>query len=203
MLTNGPFSNRIAYLLGFVVLFLAMILIGFQLYFPSPALPKIRVLPDFKLTERMGSERQLSDLKGKVWLADLVYTTCPSTCPMLSHRFSGLQAEAFKNPAVRFVSISVNPSHDTPEVLRAYADQFHADSGKWWFLTGDKEKVQTFLETGLQLGSKASPENGTEFLHSTKIVLVDKNGVIRAYYEGVEGDVNALILRDIRRLLKE
>jgi protein SCO1/2 len=196
-------TNAGWYLLFITVFFCALGAAWFEVKYSPPPLEKIRQLPGFKLTERSGSEVQLSDLKGKVWLADLVYTTCPSTCPMLSSRLSALQSEAFKNEAVRFVSISVNPAHDTPEVLRPYAERFHAEPGKWFFLTGDKSKVSDLVNEGFLLTSKDSPDGSREMVHSTKIALVDRNGVIRAYYEGANGDESQQMLRDIRRLLRE
>ena len=173
-------------------------------YSPSPPpLEKIRPVPEFNLTESSGRGIGLSDLKGKVWLADLIYTTCPSICPVLSGRLSALQSEAFKNGGVRFVSISVNPAGDTPEVLRTYAEKYHATPGKWYFLTGDKTAVSELANRGFMLAAGEPRDDGTELVHSTKIALVDKNGVIRAYYEGVTGDESRKILRDIRALLGE
>jgi protein SCO1/2 len=206
MTHSSPFKKRANAGLMAVCLAVAFCAIGatwFEAKYSPPALAKIRQLPDFKLTERSGAKIQLSDLKGKVWLADLVYTTCPSTCPMLGNRLSGLQGEAFKSDAVRFVSISVNPTHDTPGVLRPYAERFHAEPGKWLFLTGDKTKVAALVNDGFLLTSKDAPDGSQEMVHSTKIALVDKNGVIRAYYEGAAGDESQQILRDIRRLLRE
>lgn len=201
--TPRPRIRASWYLLGLVVVCCAVGATWFEAKYSTPPLQKIRQLPDFKLTERSGSEIQLSDLKGKVWLADLVYTTCPSTCPMLSNRLSSLQSEAFKNDAVRFVSISVNPAHDTPEVLRTYAEKFHANQGKWFFLTGDKTKVTELVDWGFLLAAKETSDGSAEMMHSTKIALVDRSGVIRAYYEGAQGDETQQILRDIERLLRE
>lgn len=191
------------FLVCLAVVFCAVDITWFEAKYSPPPLQKIRPLPDFKLTECRGAEVQLSDLKGKVWLADFVYTTCPSTCPMLSSRLSALQDEAFKSDAVRFVSISVNPANDTPEVLRPYAEKFHAKEGKWFFLTGDKTKVTELVTGGFLLTLKDSPDGSPDMVHSTKIALVDKAGVIRAYYEGAASDETQRILRDVRRLLCE
>jgi len=191
------------YFLCLTVAFCAVGALWFELKNTPPPLQKIRQLSDFKLTECRGGDVHLSDLKGKVWLADFVYTTCPSTCPMLSSRLAVLQDEAFKNDAVRFVSISVNPAHDTPDVLRPYADKYHAKQGKWFFLTGDKTRVTELVSGGFLLTMKGAPDGSNDMVHSTKIVLVDKAGVIRAYYEGAVADETHRISRDIRRLLRE
>src|SRR5437899_2759048 len=84
----------------------------------QPPLQSLKPVPEFQLTERSGQTVTLADLKGKVWLADFVYSTCPGPCPMISSRLAGLQKQALQNPGVRFVSITTNPAEDTPEVLK-------------------------------------------------------------------------------------
>lgn len=192
------------YPLALIVVILALGAIWLQVKFSEPALPKIGRIPDFELTERSGSPVRLADLHGKVWLADFVYTTCPGTCPMLSSRLSVLQEEAFRDDGVRFVSISVNPEHDTPGVLQQYAEKFRAVPDKWLFLTGEKSKVRDLVNNGFRLVADDAPQDAQqELVHSTKMVLVDQNGVIRVMYDGTTGDEKQKILRDIRRLLTE
>ena len=163
-------------------------------------------VPDFQFTDRSGQRVSLKDLKGKVWLANFVYTTCPTTCPMLSNRFSSLQEKALaaaENDSVRMVSFSVDPDHDTPEVLKGYADALKATE-KWLFLTGPREQIERVAREGFLVGFQKVPGVSNDISHSTKIALVDRNGVVRAYYDGVgENDESPKILDDLQTLLKE
>jgi len=179
---------------------------------PDGSFVKYAAVPDFTLTDRSGARVSLADLKGKVWLADFIYTTCPDTCPMLSSRFSELQTEvAALNGAgdVRFVSFSVDPEHDTPEVLQGYARHLKAGD-HWYFLTGDKAQVTEIARRGFLLGFEKMPDKTIN--HSTKIALVDRAGNVRRFYDGVGGaegiegtpdSMNAKIVADIETLLKE
>ena len=168
---------------------------------PPPG--KIKPLPDFELTERSGKTVRLADLKGKVWIADFMYTTCPGPCPMMSSRLSALQNTLLQHDDVRFVSISTNPAIDTPEVLRGYAEKFHASPDKWLFLTGDKTAIYDLGNKGFLL-SVAEQRGGEEpVVHSTRLALVDKSGVIRGYYD-TEGEGSAeKLIRDVTTLLRE
>ena len=185
----------------------------------KPPLQHIKTLPDFSLTERSGKTVRLADLKGKVWLADFVYTTCPGPCRTITRNMSELQNAMQQFPDVRLVSISTDPAHDSPQVLRDYAENFHASSEKWLFLTGEKSKVYDLIEHGFLLPIAEQRDAEQPILHSTKIMLVDKNGVIRAFYDGAELTPNsansdaatpasreqttAAIVNDVRRLLRE
>ena len=178
---------------------------------PEPPLQRIKTLPDFQLMERSGKSVGLADLKGKVWLADFVYTTCPGPCLMISSRLAELQNEALQNPAVRFVSVSTDPEHDTPEVLQKYAEHFHAAPDRWLFLTGEKGKVYGLIRDGFLLAVAEQPGAEQPIIHSTKLMLVDKNGVVRNFYDGAsegrsteeKSAENRAILRDIDRLARE
>ncbi len=170
------------------------------------AFGRYATVPPFHFTERSGKPVSLDDLKGKVWLANFLYTTCPSTCPMLANRLADLQKAALAEGSgdeVRLVSFSVDPEHDTPEVLREYADALKADP-RWLFLTGEKTAIETLARKGFLLGFTQEPGTDGEIGHSTKIALVDRNGVVRRFYDGVgENDEAPRILRDLQKLLQE
>jgi cytochrome oxidase Cu insertion factor (SCO1/SenC/PrrC family) len=164
-------------------------------------------LPDFSLTERSGSVVTLADLGGQVWVADFIFTNCSGPCPLLSSQMANLQRALRDTPGVRLVSFSVDPQRDTPDVLSQYARHFGADSGKWLFLTGEKEKLYTLIHDGFKLGvgdgSTAAGHGGPELItHSTRFVLVDQQGRIRKYYMGTEKDAVEQIVPDVRRLLQ-
>jgi len=167
----------------------------------AAALQSYWQVPEFTLTERSGREVQLADLKGKVWLADFVYTTCPGPCPILSTRMSEVQKALGNESDVRLVSISTDPESDTPAVLKEYAERYKAGD-HWWFLTGKKDAVYSLAREGFKLPiADAAP--GAAIIHSTRIVLVDKKGTVRGFYEGT-GDLSAQdIANDVRKILAE
>jgi len=168
----------------------------------TPAtLQKYWTLPDFALTERSGKPLRLGDLAGKVWVADFIYTTCPGPCPMLTNRMAHVQKELDGTPDFGIVSISVDPVTDTPDVLKAYAEKFKAGPN-WFFCTGEKEAIYQLAHDGFKL-PLAEATAGAPIIHTTRIVLVDKTGTIRGFYEGATDAGVEDIIRDIRRLLEE
>lgn len=176
---------------------------------PNAPLDKFKQVPDFDFTDRDHKKVSRSDLRGKVWLADFIYTTCPDTCPMLSKRLANLQERAlaigkeYGEDEVRLVSFSVDPNHDTPEILSQYAKALNAGP-KWHFLTGDLPHIQRVAREGFLIGFEKVPGVTEEISHSTKIVLVDHKGIVRRYYDGIgDNDESEQILTDIRKLLKE
>jgi protein SCO1/2 len=159
-------------------------------------------IPDFSLTERSGQPVSMADLKGKVWVADFFYSTCPGPCPMMTSRLSELQKKLADEADVRLVSISTDPAKDTPEVLQAYAKNFGA-SERWLFLTGEKEAIFSLAQKGFKLSVSEDPTAAEPITHSTKLVLVDRSGTVRGLYEGVGEDDSERLVRDVRRLLQE
>jgi len=169
----------------------------------APAtLSKYWSLPDFSLTERSGQTVHLANFAGKVWVADFFYTTCPGPCPMLSSRLSGVQKSIGSDPGVRLVSISVDPDKDTPEVLKTYAERFKAGE-HWLFLTGQREAIYSLAREGFKLPVAEAPAQGGLIAHSTRLILVDKTGTVRGFYEGADEAGVENLVRDIKRLLEE
>jgi protein SCO1/2 len=169
----------------------------------SAELPKYWSIPEFSLTERSGQPLRSSDLAGKVWVADFFYTSCPGPCPALTSRFSDVQNALGNASGVRLVSISVDPGKDTPDVLKVYADRFKAGPN-WFFCTGEKEAIIKLAHDGFKLpvAEGGSPEAGP-ITHTTRLVLVDKTGTARGFYEGTTEEGVRDIVRDIHRLLEE
>ncbi len=161
-------------------------------------------VPQFSLLERNGERVTLESMRGKVWLADFVFTKCPDICPLLNSRIAGIQDQLLASGEnVAIVSFSVDPANDTPEVLRDYADHLGA-SKRWLFMTGEKHQLQKIAMEGFLMGFHN--EEGTapaEVSHSSKIALVDQEGVVRRFYEGVTQDESAKIVADVQTLLKE
>ena len=159
-------------------------------------------VPGFQLTNQNGQPFRSAQLSGKIWIADFIYTTCPGPCPMISSRMSELQKPLQKTD-VHLVSFSVNPEKDTPEVLRGYADKLQAEPGRWDFLTGAKPAIYKLSHDGFKLAvSDGSDAQGIP-VHSTRIVLVDRHGQIRGYYDATEPEAITKLLADTNHLLRE
>jgi len=162
-------------------------------------------VPDFKLTERGGTEVTLTQLRGKVWIADFIYTTCTDTCPLQTAAMAKLQKEFAAQSNVQFVSVSVDPERDTPQVLSAYADKHEADRQRWYFLTGQRDQVIKLVRDGFHLSVAALPDSveGNGMIpHSPRFVLIDGQTQIRGYYDSRAMDGVARLRNDIQTLLK-
>lgn len=109
-------------------------------------------VPDFALSERAGQLVTKASLLGKVWIVDFIFTRCVDQCPLASSRMAQLQKAFAAEDEVRLVSITVDPEHDTPVVLRHYAENFGADPQRWLFLTGDKQHIYRLAREGFHLG---------------------------------------------------
>jgi protein SCO1/2 len=160
------------------------------------------MVPAFQLTNQNGQAFGSGQLAGKIWIADFIYTTCPGPCPMISSRMSELQ-KPLENSDVHLVSFSVDPEKDTPAVLRDYAAKLQAQPGRWDFLTGSKSAIYKLSHDGFKLAvSDGSAEQGLP-IHSTRMVLVDRRGQIRGYYDAVEADAITNLVADANHLLRE
>ena len=162
-------------------------------------------VPDFKLTERSGIEVNLTRLRGKIWIADFIYTTCTDTCPLQTAAMAKLQKEFATQSNVQFVSVSVDPDRDTPQVLSAYADKHEADRQRWYFLTGQRDQVIKLVRDGFHLSVAAFPSGAEQsgmIPHSPRFVLIDQQAQIRGYYDSRAMDSLARLRNDIEILLK-
>ena len=147
-------------------------------------------VPDFKLTERSGKPVTKADLAGKVWVASFVFTRCPGPCPAVTATVARLQKDLAGEPGVRFVTFTVDPERDDPAELRKYADRYRADPERWLFVTGPEAEIHKLMTDGFKVGvtKKPAAKPGEEFDHSTRLVLVDKTGTVRGYYDGMAAD---------------
>ncbi len=156
-------------------------------------------VPDFSLTTQQGEPLTLSDMKGKIWVADFIFTNCPTICPAMTQEMARLQSEFVADP-VYFVSFSVDPERDTSKVLSRYATAYGADDRRWHFLTGDKAHIYQLAEDGFSL---AAGHNGTEILHSTRFVLITPDGNIYGYYDSRSKPALLRLRRDVKALLEK
>lgn len=157
---------------------------------------------DFTFTNQDGEPVSKKDLKGKVWVADFIFTNCADVCPPMTANMAKLQ-DMLKEEGledVEIVSFSVDPTVDTPEVLKEYGHRFNVDFNNWSFLTGySQEEIEKFaLENFKALVKK--PETGDQVIHGTDFYLVDQNGDMRKYYTGLKEVPFEQIIEDIKTL---
>jgi protein SCO1/2 len=163
--------------------------------------PPIGTVPDFHFITQEGKTLTRADLLGKVWVIDFFFTRCPGPCPMMNSKLAEISKELKKAKDVRLVSLSIDPEHDTPEVLKEYASHFGADPDRWIFLTGPQKPVEEFTTKGmLQALSKADP---TAPVHSTRFLVIDRQGQIRMARKLDEPELVQKLLIDIGNLLRE
>jgi protein SCO1 len=163
-------------------------------------------VPDFTLTNQFGQTVSLSNLLGQVWVADVIFTTCPMSCEQMTRRMKAVTAQISDRAPVKFVSITAYPQHDTPEVLKKYAVDRGLDQARWHFLTGVKSNVYELSIHGMKFAvldntNRVIPED--LFIHSTHFALVDKRGHIRGYFEGTEEEDRRQLVLSVKKLLRE
>lgn len=172
----------------------------------SSRLPVMGTVPAFELEERGGERVGLDSLKGRVWIADFIFTRCSGPCIVMSQNMKALQdavgEDSELSKAIRFVSITADPEWDTPEVLKRYADSHKADAERWMFLTGDHKKIQSLAQEGFKLAATGG-EAGEPVIHAQTFALVDGKARIRGYYDGTNGSEVKSLLADARKLAAE
>lgn len=226
--TSGSILPVCMIVLGVLIVAVA---VGRQVKPASEGLPKIAAAPGFRFMDQTGGAFESTALvagegrAGCVWIADFVFTNCAGPCPIMTLQMAEVQKNledlnAGEERRVRFVTFSVDPERDTPEVLRAYARQFNAGPG-WTFLTGERAAIHELSARGfflpvVEMRLAASqpidatiaeevvaldPEHGIG--HSTKFVLVDHQGRIRGYFDGTEPEECARLERAARALVRD
>jgi len=172
-------------------------------------LPVIADVPAFRLVDQTDHPYGSDDLAGKIWIASFIYSTCPGPCPRVMERMAHVQARLGTHPDLMMVSFSVDPAEDTPEVLGTYGRLRNIDPQRWRLLTGPVDDVVSLIRKGFMLALERSDAPEGERLaregpviHSTRLVLVDRRGCIRGYYETNDvGDMKRLV-SDTRALLR-
>jgi len=186
----------------------SLFLLGCQ---AQPELERFGAFPDVHLIDARGIPFTSDQLGGRAALVDFIYTRCTEACPVLSANTSAVQkrlrdAQLLGSRAV-LLSVTVDPVHDTPAALSEYAARYGADAESWKFLTGEWDQVYDLI-TGLKLSARpprppadAPPPGGSELLHTTRVVLVDPQGQVRAYFRGDETRPDEMV-DAVRRVLR-
>jgi len=164
-------------------------------------LPKIKPAPEFTLTKQDGVRLALKELRGKVLAITFIFASCADTCPLLTAKMAGIQDRlgADFGKKIYFVSITVDPERDSPEVLKRYAEAHNANSAGWAFLTGTKAEIRDVAKR-YGIFYKKTPRGDVD--HTFLTSLVDQSGTLRVQYMGVKFDPDEM-LRDLQSLVKE
>ena len=166
---------------------------------------------DVRLQNQFGKNVSLSDVSGKILVVDFFFTHCGSICPRLTTNMKKLQ-QAIKlqdkrslvdTPFVHFVSFTVDPERDSASVLKKYADRFGVNHDTWWMLTGDKRTIYDFGINEVKLGVPDSSSVDTNFIHSEHFVLLDRDRVVRGYYNGLDSVALNKLAEDVVFLMLE
>jgi protein SCO1/2 len=158
---------------------------------------------DFVLVDQDGNNYSSDQLAGKVWVIDFFFTRCPSVCPRMTAEMKDLLSRSPQRDDLHFVSMTIDETFDTPEVLRDYIATRQLDTARWTFLTGDGAKVRALSRDSfyLALGDEMRPDG--DIIHSTKFVVVDRDRTIRAYFSSLDEDDGPRIDALIQSLLEE
>ena len=169
--------------------------------------------PEFMLTNQRGASFSSDDLKGQIYVVEFFFTTCPSICPIMTQNLLNVQSAYAQELGVSLISISINPSFDTPKVLSEYAEQYGITHPNWHLLTGEQDLIYEIANKGFNLYAGPGSEVDGGFEHSGFFALVDDQGMIRSrydqygnpiiYYDGLELNQVSKLIDDISVLLKE
>jgi protein SCO1/2 len=183
------------------LVFLALIALGCSKK-SAEDVPILGQLPEFSLVDQDQQAFVRESMAGKLWVSAFVFTHCRSTCPRITAHMKGLQSRLSDVPSVHFVSVSVDPRNDTPEVIKAYMTKNSLDESNWRFVTGEEEAIRHVVVDGFRVGlgdedSKAA--GADDIMHSNSFVLVDDKVQVRGYYRA-NNDGIADLERDLRAL---
>lgn len=168
---------------------------------PAAAPQVLGDVADFRLLDQAGQPFGRSDMAGKVWIVDFIFTTCPMVCPQMTRALHELGRSWRHEPGLEFLSISVDAAHDTPEVLARYAAGYQPPIPRWTLLTGDPAAIRALCLESFRLAVGDTKDERGDITHSTRFVLVDDKGRIRGYYDSLDPGKMTELNRDVQALL--
>ncbi|MGN6341980.1 MAG: SCO family protein [Ginsengibacter sp.] len=158
---------------------------------------------NLQFTNQLGQQVSLDDLKGKILVIDFFFTHCPTICPKLAVSMKKLQNSFPNNDSiVQFVSLSIDPAHDSLAQLRNWASKFNVNPDTWWLGTGNKDSIYNFAFNELK-ASVADSDIDTAFIHTENFFLLDKERVVRGWFNGLDSVAQSKLVRDIPLLMLE
>ncbi len=171
-------------------------IIGRTMMREPPVVPKAMFnIPKWQMTDQDGRAFGTDNLKGKVWVANFIFTSCPSICPALSEKMAYLQKHT-RHAAnhVHLVSFSVDPENDSPEVLKAYAQRYRANPVRWSFVVGDSKSIDEVIVKGFKLATGKEGPDLMQVFHSERFVLIDREQNVRGLYEATDEGMKKLLV---------
>ncbi len=167
-------------------------------------LPEFNDLKEFSLEfiDQRQQVQSIADFEGSVWVTGLIFTRCAGQCPEMMRQLKQLDDLLIDKENVSLVPVSVDPDHDTPEVLERYAEKFNATGAHWKFLTGSAENMERLAREGLLLGSSEAGSEEEFIFHSRKLVLIDQRLNVRGYYDAFEAEDMSALAQDLQQLLR-
>lgn len=177
----------------------------------KPDLETIGIVPAFSFTDQNGKTITNKDYDGQVYVVEFFFTTCPDICPIMTENMKKIQDKFLGNPNLAIASFTIDPTHDTPQVLKEYATTKGITKLQWHLLTGEKEEIFKLANEGFNLYVGDAPEVEGGFEHSGFFALIDKEGNIRSrkdeygnpivYYDGLDDKGIQMLIEDIKQLL--
>jgi protein SCO1/2 len=170
---------------------------------PSPPLSQLAKAPNFELIAHDGRKLSNADLSGKIWVVNFIFTRCKGPCPAITSRMAELQQKLGRTRPgeIQLLSLTVDPAHDTPGVLAEYAKAVGADPSRWRFATGPAAQVEDIIRNGFL--QSLLTDDSAELVHSSRFVVVDREGWMRGFPDGNDPEVVQKLLMDIGDLLRE
>lgn len=158
---------------------------------------------NIQFTNQLGDKVDLDSLHGRIIVLDFFFTRCPSICPGLARSMKRLQNSFTKNDSiVQFISVSIDPEHDSVQHLRKFADRYNVNHDTWWMVTGNKKEIYDFALNEIR-ANVADPGVDTAFIHTENFFLLDSNRIVRGYYNGFDTAAMTKLVRDIPLLMLE
>lgn len=158
-------------------------------------------IPPFTFTDQNGKIFSSAEhLKGKIYVADFIFTNCPGICPKMTGNLQKVQESFAGDSDFHIVSFTVDPERDSVETLNKYAEKYHADYSKWHFLTGSKDSIYNLAQKNFRIVAGENDDDPLDFVHSERLILVDKNGWVRGYYNGTKAEDIDKLIEEIRVL---
>ena len=160
-------------------------------------------IPNFSLSNQDGQEMGINELRGNIFVADFFFTSCPSICPIMKTQLLRVNEKFSNTEDFKILSISIDPRHDSVEVLKEYSERLGVTGENWNFLTGELEEILELAQKGFLVSAAEDSAAPGGYIHSGAFILVDPQLRIRGFYDGTKENKVDLVMQDIARLQKE